>query len=170
MNISTSAKTYANSLIDLPNENVTNNLNLVAEVLSESKDFAQTMENPTISNETKYEIINEIFKDKLDNRIINFLKILIDKKKFNELNEIIQAYNDKSDELNGVKRANIISAVELSEEQKEAVVNKLQQRFEKTIIPSWLIDQEIIGGLVIKVDDDVIDNSLRNKLDKISKI
>ena len=47
---------------------------------------------------------------------------------------------------------------------------KLHTRLQKNIIANWTTDENIIGGLIIKIDDDIIDNSLKNKLEKLSKI
>ena len=170
--ISKSAITYANSLIEAANnyEQILNDLRTVQNITSQSKDFNDVMLNPTISVSTKNEIIDEIFKNQINEKVINFLKILADKKRFSELNEIISAYSEKVDEINNIKRVEVISVVELSDEQKQKTIERLQNRLKKNVIVNWSLDKEIIGGLVIKIDDDIIDSSLKNKLEKLSKI
>lgn len=170
--ISKSAITYANSLIEADNnyEQILNDLRTVQNITSQSKDFNEVMLNPTISVSTKNEIIDEIFKNQINEKVINFLKILADKKRFSELNEIISAYSEKVDEINNIKRVEVISVVELSEEQKRQTVEKLQNRLQKNVVVQWTKNADIIGGLVIKIDDDIIDSSLKNKLEKLSKI
>lgn len=172
MNISKSAITYANSLIEADNnyEQILKDLQAVSETVQESKDFAEIMSNPTIAIQTKNEIIDEIFKNKINNKVINFIKILADKKRFDELNAVIKAYINKVDEINNIKRVEVISAVELSSNQKEKTIEKLQTKLQKSVLVNWTQNKDIIGGLVIKIDDDVIDNSLKNKLEKLSKI
>ena len=170
MKISTSAKTYADSLIQADNnyETILKDLELVNTV--ESKDFTNTMNNPIIQDEIKFEIIDEIFKNRISKTTINFLKVLISKKRFHELNEIIQAYIDKVDEINEIKRIKVISAIDLNEDQKSRIVEKLQNKLQKKVIANWVTNEDIIGGLIIKIDDNVIDSSLKNKLDKLCKI
>lgn len=170
--ISKSAITYANSLIEADNnyEQILNDLRTVQNITTQSKDFNEVMLNPTISVSTKNEIIDEIFKNQINEKVINFLKILADKKRFSELNEIISAYSEKVDEINNIKRVEVISVVELSEEQKRQTVEKLQNRLQKNVVVQWTKNADIIGGLVIKIDDDIIDSSLKNKLEKLSKI
>lgn len=172
MNISKSAITYANSLIEADNnyEQILKDLQAVSETVQESKDFAEIISNPTIAIQTKNEIIDEIFKNKINNKVINFIKILADKKRFDELNAVIKAYINKVDEINNIKRVEVISAVELSPNQKEKTIEKLQTKLQKSVLVNWTQNKDIIGGLVIKIDDDVIDNSLKNKLEKLSKI
>ena len=173
--ISTSEKIYADSLIQVGRdglmsfEEIFNNLNLVKEVISQSKDFVEAMENPAIDTRSRVEIINEIFSNQINEKIINFLKVLITKKRFCELDKIIQAYSNELDEINNIKRVEVLSAVDLTEEQINLLKEKLQNKLQKNVVISQQIDKGIIGGLVIKIDDDIIDNSLKNKLENLSK-
>lgn len=167
--VSTSAITYAKSLFEADN-NALSDLNTVLDVINSSKEFELTMLNPSISLQTKYEIIDEIFKKELNEKVLNFIKILVEKNRFNEFNQIIQAYSDELDNMNNIKRVEVVSAVELSDEQKQKTIEKLQIRLNKEVKVNWALDTNIIGGLVIKIDDDIIDTSLKNKLDKLSKI
>lgn len=167
--ISISAITYAKSLFEADN-NVFSDLNTVLDVINSSKDFELTMLNPSISLQTKYEIIDEIFKKELSEKVLNFIKILVEKNRFNEFEQIVRAYANELDNSNNIKRVKVVSAIELSNEQKQKVTEKLEKRLQKTIKPEWIVDTDIIGGLIIKIDDDVIDTSLKNKLDKLSKI
>ncbi len=167
--VSTSAITYAKSLFEADN-NALSDLNTVLDVINSSKEFELTMLNPSISLQTKYEIIDEIFKKELNEKVLNFIKILVEKNRFNEFEQIIQAYSNELDEMNNIKRVEIVSAVELSDEQKQKTIEKLHIRLNKEVKVNWALDTNIIGGLVIKIDDDIIDTSLKNKLDKLSKI
>ena len=171
--ISTSEKIYADSLIQVGRdglmsfEEIFNNLNLVKEVISQSRDFVEAMENPAIDDKVKFEIINEIFSNQINEKIINFLKVLITKKRFCELDKIIQAYSNELDEINNIKRVEVLSAVDLTEEQINLLKEKLQNKLQKNVVISQQIDKGIIGGLVIKIDDDIIDNSLKNRCSQI---
>lgn len=167
--VSTSAITYANSLFEADN-NALPDLNTVLDVINSSKDFKITMLNPSISLQIKYEILDEIFKKELSEKVLNFIKILVEKNRFNEFEQIVQAYSDEVDQNNNIKRVEIVSAVELSDNQKQKAIEKLEARLQKTVKVGWTVDTSIIGGLIIKIDDDVIDTSLKNKLDKLSKI
>lgn len=170
--MTTTAKIYAKSLIEADQNynGILADLNTVTEVINSSKDFVLTMENPTISIDTKYEIIDEIFKKELNEKVLNFVKILIEKNRFNEFKQIVQAYKEEVDEIENIKRVEVVSAIELSDNQKQKTLEKLQARLNKEVKAVWTVDTNIIGGLIIKIDDDIIDTSLKNKLDKLSKI
>lgn len=173
--ISTSAKNYADSLIQIYKDgimscdDILNNLNIIKKITTNSTELVDVMINPAISNKTKFEIIDNVFSNQISDKLINFLKVLIDKKRFHELNQIIEAFSADVDEIHNVKRVEVISAVEVSEDRKQNLIEKLQNKLQKTVIANWDIDKNIIGGLVIKIDDNVIDNSLKNKLENLSK-
>ncbi len=173
--ISTSAKNYADSLIQVGKDGIISydtilkDLNIVKEIIAESDELVKVMDNPAISINAKNEIIDSVFSNQISDKIINFLKILIDKNRFNELEQIILSYSNEVDNINNIKRVKVFSAVEITPDRKQRLIEKLQNKLQKNIAVDWLTDKDIIGGLVIKIDDDVIDNSLKNKLESLSK-
>lgn len=173
--ISLSAKIYSDALVQLGQDNVMSfdeilsNLKMVFEVCKNSKDLYSVLENPSISLESKFAIIDEIFSDSINAKIVDFLKIIIEKKRFFEFEQIIYAFENALDEINKIKRISIISAIELNDDKKQIVTEKLRQKFNKEILADWSVDKDIISGLVFKIDDTVIDGSLKNKLENLSK-
>lgn len=170
--ITTSSKIYANSLISVNTDydKVLDELKLVSEVIKNSKDLSETLKNPAISKQTKFEILEEVFKTRIDEKILNFLKVLLDKDKFGEFDEIYAAYLQMYDDIKNIKRVKVVSAIDLSDNWKTKITEKLNQKFQKTVIASWETDEKIIGGLVIKSEDEIFDASLKNKLYKLSKM
>lgn len=169
--ITTSSKIYADSLIKLSDDYplILDNLADLLKIKSDSPELNDLINNPAISLDKKFEIIDEVLKS-FDYRIVNFTKILISKNKFNELSEIIQAYNGMVEEINNIKEFEIVSAIELNDDLKLKIKNKLEQKYQKSVRINWTTDNTIIAGLIIKSDDEVIDGSIKNKLYKISKI
>ena len=168
--LTTASKIYANALIDLGTFDETlKDLNVISEICSNSIDLVQVLENPTISVETKYELIDEVFSKDISEKTRNFLKILVEKKRFNEFEKIKNAYLEDLDDIKNIKRVNVVSAIDLSDNKKQEIVEKLKTKLQKDIIANWHTDKTIIAGLVIKVDDNVIDTSLSNKLKNLSK-
>lgn len=167
MQITSSAKNYADALMQI--KDVGKDLETVCEIFKQSSDLAAVLENPAIPEDVKYSIIDNIFGGQVDVKIINFLKILVNKKRIQEFGVIAAAYDAQLDEKNNIKRVEIVSAVELNQDTKQRITDKLAQRLQKTIVPQWQINTNIIGGLVVKIGDDVIDTSLKNKLENIKK-
>ena len=170
---STSPKNYAKALAEIAKDNVMSyedikhNLDTVILILQSSSELQMTLENTAISNSAKIDIINEVFKNQINDKIINFLKILVNKSKFNELPLIIDEFNEILDNVNNIKRVEVVSAVQLTEDQKNKITEKLKNKLNKNIIAEWIEQPEIIGGLIIKIEDDVIDSSLKKKLENL---
>lgn len=172
--ISTVSKIYAKSLIDVASES--NSLDLfhhqfgdVLSSLKSSADLQKVMENPTISVENKIQILDEVFASRVDKKILNLLKLLVEKNRFNEIESVYCAYCEMYDKQSNKKAVEVVSAVKLSFEDKTNVLFKLEHKLNCEITPTWSVDENIIAGLLFKFDDYVIDTSVRTKIESLSK-
>lgn len=150
-------------------QKISTDLNLVKEILTQSKDLDEFLTNPITSVEDKKEIIDKVFSTEIDGLIINFLKILMDKRRFELFNDILVSYNKSLDDVNNISRIEVTSAVEMTEEAKNKLKEKLEEKLKKNVVFELNINPNIIAGLVIKMGDNVIDMSLKNKLEDLSK-
>mgnify|MGYP005777034851 CR=1 FL=1 len=150
-------------------DKILQDLNLIAEILKNSPDLNEVLKNPAISADKKNEIIDSIFTEPIDVHEKNFLKILIEKGRFNELGGIIQAVQAKSEDIKGEKTVIITSAIPIDSDTQKRITDKLEKRLLKKVIPTLKHNPDIIGGLIIQIEDDVIDMSLRKKLENLSK-
>lgn len=173
--ISLSAKNYSKALVELVRDNVisfedlSKDLATVSEILETSQDLRLTLENPTVSEEVKSQIVEEVFKNEVHPQVVSFLKVLIDKNRFSEFSQIKADYEIKLDDVNKIQSVEITSAVELSEEYRERILQKLGEKLQKNIRPNWKVDENIIAGLIYRINDNVIDTSIKSKLDKLNK-
>lgn len=173
--ISLSAKNYSKALVEMVRDNVisfedlSKDLATVSEILESSQDLRLTLENPTVSEEVKSQIIEEVFKNEVHPQVVSFLKVLIDKNRFPEFSQIKADYEIKLDDVNKIQAVEITSAVELSEEYREKILQKLGEKLQKNIRPNWKVDENIIAGLIYRINDNVIDTSIKSKLDKLNK-
>lgn len=173
--ISLSAKNYSKALVEMVRDNVisfedlSKDLATVSEILETSQDLRLTLENPTVSEEVKFQIVEEVFKNEVHPQVVSFLKVLIDKNRFSEFSQIKADYEIKLDDVNKIQAVEITSAVELSEEYRERILQKLGEKLQKNIRPNWKVDENIIAGLIYRINDNVIDTSIKSKLDKLNK-
>ena len=173
--ISLSAKNYSKALVEMVRDNVisfedlSKDLATVSEILETSQDLRLTLENPTVSEAVKSQIVEEVFKNEVHPQVVNFLKVLIDKNRFSEFSQIKADYEIKLDDVNKIQAVEITSAVELSEEYRERILQKLSEKLQKNIRPNWKVDENIIAGLIYRINDNVIDTSIKSKLDKLNK-
>ena len=173
--ISLSAKNYSKALVEMVSDNVisfedlSKDLATVSEILETSQDLRLTLENPTVSEEVKSQIVEEVFKNEVHPQVVSFLKVLIDKNRSSEFSQIKADYEIKLDDVNKIQAVEITSAVELSEEYRERILQKLSEKLQKNIRPNWKVDEKIIAGLIYRINDNVIDTSIKSKLDKLNK-
>lgn len=173
------AQRYADALVQIARdgkltfEKISKNLNLIKEILEQSKDLKEVLVNPVVSTDDKKEIIDKVFKNDslggIDVLIINFLKLLTDKNKFDIFDDVLEAYNKLIDSIDNIKRVSVTSAVTMPEDAKGRLKQKLEEKLKANVVLDLNINKDIIAGLVIKIDDNVIDMSLKHKLEDLSK-
>lgn len=169
------AERYADALVNISKDGaltfdkISKDLNLIKDILSQSKDLEEFLTNPLISIEDKKGIIDKVFSGEVDVLIVNFLKVLVDKSRFLSFGEILESYNKALDDINNIKRINVTSAVKMSDEAQARLKDKLETKLKKKVILDLEISKDIIAGLVIKIGDNIIDMSLKHKLEDLSK-
>jgi len=169
------AERYSNALAEIAKDGkltyskISTDLNLINEILTQSKDLDEVLTNPLTSIENKKEIIDKVFTKEIDVLILNFLKVLVDKNRFSIFNEVLESYNKALDKINNIRRVQVTSAIKMSEEAKNNLKNKLEGKLKKNVVLDLGINPDIIAGLVIKMGDNVIDLSLKHKLEDLRK-
>lgn len=172
--VSTVSKNYAKALIDVASENgsfdlIKSQLLEIQSVLDSSRDLQIVMENSSISVSKKIEILDSVFGTKIDNKVLNFLKLLVEKNRFSEFDSILNSYTEILDRMSNKKNVEIISSIELNFETKSNIIFKLEKKLQCDVVPVWHVDDSIIAGLTFKFDDYVIDSSVRTKIENLSK-
>lgn len=166
------AKRYAESLLQfgkeekMSYEDISKDLNNVKTILSASKELFDTLTNPLISNSDKEFVTEKVFAQDVNVLIKNFLKLLVEKDRFNLIYDIINIYGSLLDDINGIARIEVISAVELNDMEQGDIQAKLASKLKKQIVIKYNIDESIIAGLVVKMGDDIIDMSVARKLEE----
>ena len=122
--------------------------------------------DPKINNNVKVELISEsnILSDQ---KKINFLKLMIEKNRLFLIDSIYSRYKKLIDLNNGVKRAEIITAFELTETQLNQINDKLSNMTKTKVIGNNVIDKTILGGFIAKFDDQMLDMSTKGKLSEL---
>lgn len=144
-------------------------LNEISDVIDSSQDLKIIMSNSSVSVSKKLEILNEIFNGKIDQKLLNFLKILVEKNRFDEFKAIKYAYERNIENISNIKTVEVTSPIKLNFENKSNILFKLEHKLNCEIKPVWKVDESLIAGLTFKFDDCVIDTSIRTKLENLSK-
>lgn len=162
------AKNYAEALYSLAiEENKTDTyrkeLQFVCESLNLEKEFMEILLFPKISKNEKKTLIDKVFGE-LDILVVNFLKILIDKSRFANIFEINKEFDAMYRNEHQIEIAYVSSAIALTDEEKQQIQSLLEKKTDKKIEMKCKVDESLLAGIRIKLNDEVIDNSASNRL------
>lgn len=169
------SKTYGEALFNLALEDGTlttiiEEVNIVKEAIAENPDLLKLLSHPKINKEEKISVIENIFKGRVSDSLVGFLVIIVQKDRYDDLDGIFEYFIAKVREYKNIGVASVTSAVELTEEQKKQVEQKLLQTTKYSQFElSFYVDKNLIGGLVIRIGDRVVDSSIKTKLQMLAK-
>ncbi|HIZ27885.1 MAG TPA: ATP synthase F1 subunit delta [Candidatus Adamsella sp.] len=144
-------------------------LNVVEETFKENKEFLDVMEHPTISKADKKDIMNAVFEGKVAQNILNFLDLLVDRNRMFAFFAIVHLFNNKFNKKRNIMCVEVVSAIEIDDEIKNKLIRKLESIYQKNVCLDVSTDKDIIAGMILKIGDNVIDGSVRTKLEKMKR-
>ncbi len=165
---------YAKALMEFADDKkslelVSDDMILVEDTLTISKELRAVLESPVINNKKKKFILQEIFADKVNKVSMEFILFVNNKSRESILFDIAKRYNAiRNVKLKRVE-AEIISTIEFSDEQKDSLQKQLTEFSQMEIIPTFKTDESLIGGFTAKMNDTVIDASVMQQLKKLRK-
>lgn len=169
------SKTYGEALFEVAMEGQKTDLFLqeaqdILTILDENPELDKLMKHPKVSRQEKEAVLDNVFLGNVSREMTGFMKLLINKDRYSELPKIFQYLIDRIREERKIGTAYVTTAVELSAEKKEAVQKRLLETTTyETIDVSYEVDSAIIGGMIIRIKDRVVDSSVRTKLEEMKK-
>lgn len=165
---------YSSTLYSLANEEgctreVYDSLKAVEKLLEENGEYIQIVNSASLALSVREELLEEAFGGKLNVYVLNFMKLLAKKRMFEMFMKVVKEYEKKYFEDNNIERATIVTAFELNEAKKKAVVAKIAESVKKEIIPVFTVKPDIIGGIVIETENSSIDASVSGRLRSIER-
>ncbi len=167
------ASPYAKALMSVANDHsavdqVGGEVADLLEVLASSDELVGFLSNPLMSADTKKGVLRQVAEGKVSDFLLNFLLLLVDRGRVAFLKPVLQQYQALLREKNQTVLAEVIAAVELTDEQKDAIRDRVKgMTGAHNVDLSVQIDPSLLGGLVIKVGSQVVDASLRGQLRRI---
>ncbi len=166
------SKLYSGALFDVALEadklgEVAEELDAVWSIFEEHPDFLELYRTPRLSIDERKGILDELFAGKLSAYTLNFLKVLLDKRRASDFEMIRQAFIRRVDEHEGRVTAIVESTVALDDGQREKLIETLKGTLGKDVTLDNRVKPDLIGGLVIRVGDQVLDGSVKRKLSQI---
>ena len=168
-----SARRYAQALFLIAEENSDQDQWLAdLEVLASSSrnpDFIAFIDSPKIENVKKIEVLKEAFSKSISDLALNLVSLLATRNYVASLSSIADAFQELVDSEKGVERAEIVSAVKLTDGQEKGVVDKLTQMVGKELSVTTYVDESILGGYLARVGDRLLDGSVKTQLEDMRR-
>ncbi len=135
-----------------------------------NEDMLRLFNHPKIRKEEKTAFIEKVFQGRVSGDMVGFLHIIVTKDRYNEILPIFDYFIRRVKKHKGIGTAHVISAVDLSDAQRKAVEDRLVATTGyHTFEMDYKVDPSILGGLIIRIDDRVVDSSLKTQLDKLTR-
>jgi len=151
--------------LDIFKENLVN----IDKIILDYKDLMMVLKHPKVDKDERKEMITKIFKG-IDPLVMNFLKLLIDRNRLQNIHDIKRNFIALYYEYNGIEVASIYCASALDDEDVKAIVAMLETKRKKKIVYEVQIDPTLIAGVRIKVADEVLDHSIANSLARMKEV
>ena len=169
------SKTYAQALFELAvEENKTAPFMEEAagllEVIRTNVEFGQFMNHPKIQKEDKIDVVKNVFENQISKELVGFLITIVEKDRYTEIEDILSEFIAAVKEYNNIGTAYVTTAIALENKEKQDIESRLLATTKyETIECIYDVDIDLIGGMVIKMGDRVVDSSIRTKLDKLQR-
>jgi len=168
------ANRYAKSLLELANEKgqlepVFSDMQLVAKVCEENKEFTNFLKSPIIKTDKKIAVIKEVFAGKVGDITSGFLTILTQKRRELYMQHIANAFVEQYKQHKNILTAVITSAVGIDSTVKAKVLELVKQTTNGEVELVEKIDKNLIGGFVLRIGDKQVDASISRKLNDLRK-
>lgn len=168
------AKTYAEALMEVAVESghildFKRELGFVAETLAENPDFNALFMSPSVGIDEKKSVMEAVFGKNISPSLLNFVKILTDKGREHDLVEIKSEFDAMVDAHEGVVKGRAVSSVPMTEAQIKALEEKLSTLSGIKVTLVNVVDDSIVGGVVLEIGDKMIDGSIRKQLAQIKE-
>ena len=164
---------YAEALLQVVSENdlteeMVKEVKQLLSLINDSPDLEKTLSSPVLEKDTKKKIIIEIFSEKINSSLLNFLKLLADRQRIGIVTSILDRFLEIYRENSNIALATVTYAVKLTDDQKGLITKKIINiaGTEKLELVTK-IDPSLIGGFVASVGSKVIDASLASQIRKL---
>ncbi|MFN8590665.1 MAG: ATP synthase F1 subunit delta [Thermomicrobiales bacterium] len=168
---SSAAKRYAQAVFSLGKEQNAldawqHDLTLLSDIASDHT-TAAFLSNPSVDEKQKVTAVEQALSNQVQAETLNLVRLLIERGRVGLIPQIRELFDDQLREERGIAVAHVTTAEPLTDDEREFVLKHLEQLTGKRIELAQKVDPDIIGGIIVRIGDQVIDGSVRNKLEKL---
>ncbi|MDU2196808.1 MAG: F0F1 ATP synthase subunit delta [Peptostreptococcaceae bacterium] len=168
------ANRYAEALFQIGEEEkltdmLYQELSEIVNLIKVNQDLFSILKSPVISKKEKISLIDNIFEDKININIKNFLKILIEQDRISFISDISDSYKELLNEKNNILEGFVISAIPMKKEEIKELEEKLSEKYNKNVTLENKVDKSILGGVLVRLGNEEIDGTVKTRLDKMKE-
>lgn len=166
------SKRYAKALFELALEEqllgkIREDLHRIKQIFNENAGLSDVMSNPLVRESEKLSALRSILENDVQALTLNFLALLASRKRLSILLDVLERFELLILEYENKIEGELVSAVELSADQVEQIQNNVAQLTGKDVVLNQRLEPGLIGGFLVKVEDLIIDTSIRYQLNKL---
>lgn len=151
-------------------ERILKDVYLIHNTVENSRELELFMKSPIIKPDDKRIALQSLFEDKIDLLTNEFLKLVVRKGRENLLDQIMLGFIEQYKVHKGIVDIEVHTASEISEDQTEKLKKALEKVTEKSVELTFHEDSELIGGLAVRIEDTVIDGTIKHKIDRLRSL
>lgn len=169
------SKTYGEALFEIAKEQdqtrkLMEEIQEVQTVIAQNPELDKLMKHPGIPKQEKVRVIDNVFRGRVSDELAGFLEIVVNKERYGELQAIFRYFIDRVKEDKNIGVAYVATAMELTQDQKENVKSRLLETTSYVALEMhYHVDTSLIGGMVVRINDRVVDSSIRTKINDLTK-
>ena len=169
------SKTYGDALFELALEenkidDYVAEVNALVRILKENPELSKLLDHPKISKEEKIQVVGNVFEGHISRELLGLINMIVEKNREGAMEDIFKYFIDRVKEYKNIGVASVTSAFELSDQQKAQVEKRLLETTKYVQFEiNYEVDKDLIGGMVIRIGDRVVDSSIRTRIYELTK-
>lgn len=169
------SKTYGEALFELAveegrEEEFLEEIEALKGILDSNPDFGRLMNHPKILKEEKLQVLKEVFEGQISKELLGFLHLIVVKDRYAQIDEILSYFVDEIKKHKGIGVAYVSTACSIDEAKAKEIEERLlaTTHFRKMEM-HYQVEEDLIGGMVIRIGDRVVDSSVKTKLYELER-
>lgn len=163
-------KVYSDALFQLSLEEgrineVFPELTAVSDIVEDNPELTTLLTAPTMTNEERLAVIESVFGGRISDITYNFLCVLVSKGRFGCLGAVCDKFKELYNDYANVADITVTTAVPLTDEQRQKLSERWSGVYNKTVIITEVVDKSLLGGIVVKYGNMLLDGSIRTRLE-----
>lgn len=168
------ARRYATALFEFAKERkevetILEDIELIHNTLKGSRELIIFLKNPIVKFDDKREVLEKLFFENLNEPTQKFINLLARKDRINLLDQITEAFIEQYKTHMGIITVEVFVARELNDDQREKLHRELEKKTQKKVEMTITQDEELKGGMAIRIDDTIIDGTVKRKLEELEE-